>query len=103
MNTKPSKAIRFLQGVRGSTLTFGKLIESLRVADEVTQVVLAKKIGISKAHLCDIEKGRRLVSAERAALFADTLGYPKEVLVALAIQDQLNKADLHLKVTVEAA
>jgi transcriptional regulator with XRE-family HTH domain len=103
MSTKKSAAVRFLENLRGSPLTFGGLIESLRTTDEISQVFLAKKLGISKAHLCDIEKGRRLVSAERAAKFADALDYPREIFVSIALQEQLDRAKLKLKITVEAA
>lgn len=103
MSTKKSNAIRFLEGVRGSPMTFGELIESVRSTDEVSQVVLAKKLGVSRAHLCDIEKGRRIVSPERAAKFAKVLGYPEEIFVSIALQEQLDRAKLKLKITVEAA
>ena len=42
-------------------------MESHRLCDEISQAELARKMHISGAHLCDIGKGRRLVSAERAA------------------------------------
>jgi transcriptional regulator with XRE-family HTH domain len=100
---KKSSAVQFLENVRGGPLTFGGLIESLRATDEISQLALAKKLGISKAHLCDIEKSRRAVSAERAARFAEALGYPKEYFVSVAIQEQLDRAKLKLKITVEAA
>jgi DNA-binding XRE family transcriptional regulator len=29
------------------------------MCDEISQTDFAKKLGVSKAHLCDIEKGRR--------------------------------------------
>lgn len=40
----------------------------------MTQEVMAKKLGVSKSHLCDIEKGRKRVSVERAYNFALSLG-----------------------------
>jgi hypothetical protein len=40
----------------------------------------------------DIEKGRKLVSSERAAAWAKILGYPDTVFVKLALQEQLDKA-----------
>jgi hypothetical protein len=58
---------------------------------------------VSKAHLCDLEKGRRFVSAERAAAMAKRMGYPQEFWVKLALQDQLNQAGLKLRVEVIAA
>ena len=105
MNTKSQKsnAVKFLEGLRGGPLTFGRMIESFRKCDEVTQEQLAHKMGISKAHLCDIEKGRRMVSPERAAKFARVMGYMMEQFVAVAIEDQLRKAGLKMKVLLKAA
>ena len=103
MSTKKSNAIRFLETLRGGPMTFGDLIESIRITDEISQVVLAKKLGISKSHLCDIEKGRRLVSAERAAQFAKVLGYSMNQFIAMAIEGELRKAGMPYKVTLNEA
>ena len=32
-------------------------------------------LGVSRSHICDIEKGRKVVSPERAAKWANVLGY----------------------------
>jgi transcriptional regulator with XRE-family HTH domain len=58
----------------------------------------AKRLGVCKSHLCDVEKGRKTVSPERAAKWARTLGYPESVLVRLAIQGELDAAGLKYKV-----
>ena len=68
----------------GGPLTFGQAVEALRVRDKITQVAFAKMIGISRQYLCDVEKGRRLVSPEQAARFAKAFGHPAHVLVQLA-------------------
>jgi len=68
----------------------------------MSQVEFAKKLGISKQHLCDIEKGRKFVSPERAARFAKILGHSGQSFVALALQDIVNQGGLKLKVSVEA-
>jgi hypothetical protein len=57
---------------------------------------------ISRAHPCDIEKGRRTVSAERAAQFARVLGYSVNQFVATALEDQLRKAGLKVRVHLDA-
>ena len=81
---KKSDAIQFLESLVGE-LTFGGLIEAMRQAEEMSQVDFAKKLGISKQHLCDIEKGRKFVSPERAAKFAkDTGPFGKELCSACA-------------------
>ena len=99
---KKGDAMKFLEGLVGK-LTFGGLIEAMRQAEEISQVEFAKKLGISKQHLCDIEKGRKFVSPERAAKFARILGHSERSFVALALQDIVNQGGLKLKVNVEAA
>ena len=98
---KKSDAMKFLDSLVGE-LTFGGLIEAMRQAEEMSQVKFAKKLGISKQHLCDIEKGRKFVSPERAARFAKILGHSAQSFVALALQDIVNQGGLKLKVSVEA-
>ncbi len=87
----------------GGPLTFGEAVEALRVLDEISQASFARKIGISRQYLCDVEKGRRLVSPEQAARFAKAFGHPVRVLVRLALQDTVRASGLKLHVAVEAA
>ena len=105
MSTKKnlSTARRYLTRLRGEELSFGEMIESLREADAVAQTTLARKLKISRAHLCDVEKGRRPVTPERAVQFAKALGYSVDQFVAVALEDQLRRAGLHRKVRLEAA
>jgi transcriptional regulator with XRE-family HTH domain len=100
---KKSEAVKFLEKLTGGPLTLARLIHSIRQGDEMTLAEFAKKLGISRQHLCDIEKGRKVVSPERAAKFAKILGYSREQFVALALQALLDEADLHLKVEVKVA
>ena len=103
MNTKNSDAKKFLESLRGGPLSFGQMIESLRHADEISQIALAKKMKISRAHLCDIEKGRRVATVERAAKFAKVMGYSVNQFVACALEDQLRKAGIKAKVHLDVA
>lgn len=98
-----SDAKRFLQGLRGGPLSFGRMIASIRLADEISQAELARRMGISRANLCDIEQGRRGVTVERAAQFARVLGYSVNQFAAVAVEDQLRKAGLKVKVHLVAA
>lgn len=81
----------------------GRVLKAFREADDVPQAEFARKLGISRANLCDIEKGRKQVSVERAAKFAKVLGVPAAVLVRYAFEEQLRDAKLKLKVEVHAA
>jgi len=100
---KRSEAMKLLEEISGGPLTLGRAIESLRKVQELSQDECARKLGVSKSHLCDVEKGRKTVSPERAAKWARTLGYPESVLVRLAIQGELDAAGLKYKVEIEAA
>jgi transcriptional regulator with XRE-family HTH domain len=106
MSTKKkykSEAVKFMEKITGGPLTLARLLQSIRMGEEETLVSFAEKLGVSKQHLCDIEKGRKVVSPERAAKFARILGYAKEQFVALALQALVDEAHLHLKVEVKAA
>lgn len=101
MNTKKkSTAVRILEKSLGLPLGFGLRLSSIRKSEAVTLEVFASKLGISKQHLNDIEKGRKAVSPERAARFAQILGFAEDRFIQLALQDQLVQAGLKYKVQV---
>ena len=106
MTTKKSKdslGSDLEERVLGSRLTFGAAVEGLQVGDEISQTAFAKKLGVSRQYLCDVEKGRRLVSPEQAARFAKAFGHPPNVLVRLALQDAVSASGLKLRVSIDAA
>ena len=103
MSTKKSNAMKDLESIYGKPLSFGTMMESIRLSDSYTQTEFAKKLSISATHLCDIEKGRKAVSVERAVKFAKILGYSKEQFVRLALQDQVDLSGIKLRVDVRAA
>lgn len=99
MNTR-----KYLEKLAGGPLTFGDLIASIRKGEDLSQVDFASDyLGISKSQLCDIEKGRKSVSAAKAAEYAEALGYSPELFVKLALQDELKRAGLRLKVEIKAS
>lgn len=90
------KAIRKLTG----HISFGEMLLSFRQAGELTQVQMAEKLNISKQDLCNIEKGRKLVSVERAVSFAKALKMPVKTFAKYVLQDQLQKAGLKGEVEI---
>lgn len=90
------KAIRKLTG----HVSFGEMLLSFRQAQELTQVEMADKLDISKQDLCNIEKGRKLVSVERAVSFAKALKMPAKTFAKYVLQDQLQKAGLKGEVEI---
>lgn len=103
MRTKKSETMKFLEKTAGRPLTLGGVLESIRVGEEMSQAAFAKKLGVSPSHLCDIEKGRKVVSPERAARFARVLRRSPEQFVRLSLQELVDEAGLHMKINVDAA
>lgn len=84
-------------------LTFGKMLRSWRLADELSQTAFAKKMGISVQNLNDLEKGRRIPSPARAAKIARKLGISEIGLIRLALRDSLYKDGFKYEVSLYAA
>jgi transcriptional regulator with XRE-family HTH domain len=97
-----TNARKYLEKVVGR-LTLGKAIRSIREGEEESQVDFAKRLGIAKQYLCDLEHDRKIVSAKKAKKFAETLGYSPEHFIALAFQDSLEHDGIYMKVEVRAA
>src|SRR5258708_39990296 len=83
-----SEAMKLLEKLAGGPLTFGRAVESVRKSEGLSQDECAKRLGVSKSHPCDVEKGRKTVSPERAARWAHIPGYPDSVLVRRAVQGE---------------
>jgi antitoxin HigA-1 len=101
--SKGSSASDLEKRILGGPLTFGAVVEGLRVGEELSQAAFARKLGVSRQYLCDVEKGRRMVSPDQAARFARAFGHPPNVLVRLALQDAVRASGLKLRVSVDAA
>jgi len=96
-------AMEFLDNLIGEPLTFGNLMSTIRTCEEMSQAAFAEKLGVSRSHVCDIERSAKVVSPARAAKFARILGYPESQFVRLALQAQVEDAGLKLVVSVSAA
>ena len=99
MNINARKYLEKLVG----RLTLGKAIRSIRQGEGESQIDFAKKLGVSKQYLCDLEHNRKIVSAKKAKQFADILGYSPEHFIALSFQDALEHDGIHMIVEVKAA
>jgi DNA-binding XRE family transcriptional regulator len=100
MNTKKSKEV--FEKINGP-FTFSTFMLGARTTLGLTQVKMAKKLGISKAALCEIEKGRTLVSALAAVRYAKKAGFSVTVALEACLQDQLRKANIKKRVRLEDA
>ena len=101
MNTENTQSIDALEATQDiwQEMTFGSLVRSLRLSDEVTQVELAKRVGVSKQFLSDVEHDRKDVGISFAKKVSDALSYAVEPLIELLIREQLKKQ--HLNYIVE--
>lgn len=102
MSTKNPHRMASLEKRLGK-MTIGEFLRSWRLSEELSQKTFANKLKMSAANLCDIEKGRKGVSPEKAEEIAHILGYSPTVLVRLAIEEQLESAGLHYVVELKSA
>ena len=100
---KKSDAMLLMEKLTGGPISICEILWSLRKSDEMTQSEFASILEISKQHLCDIEKGRKAVSPARAAVFAKRLGQSPMYFIQLALQEELEKAGVKIKIKVDAA
>ncbi|MGE3611761.1 MAG: helix-turn-helix transcriptional regulator [Bacteriovoracaceae bacterium] len=93
---KAKRAIRKITG----PISFGEMLYSFRISNEISQVDMAAILGVSKQELCNIEKGRKFVSVERAKSFAEVLKMPAKTFAKYALQDQLTSAGIKGEVEI---
>lgn len=93
MTTKNTNK-RFSEKLLGEKFSFAIMISGLRTSENISQVEFAKKLGLSKQHLCDIENGRKQVSIERAKKFAKILKFPEDFFAKQIVKDLLAKEGL---------
>ncbi len=103
MSTKNKKYGSEDLNKRLGKMTIGSFLRSWRLSEKLSQKEFAQKLKMSAANLCDIEKGRKGVSPEKAEDIAKYLGYSKAVLVKLALQEQLTSAGLKYEVEIKYA
>jgi DNA-binding XRE family transcriptional regulator len=104
MNIENDKipAIDAIKDVKGH-LYFGEMMRSLRMCDELSQVGMAKKLGISRQYLCNIESGERKSDIELAVKFAEIFNHPKEFFISRVLEDQLYIEGLDYTVSLKAS
>jgi DNA-binding XRE family transcriptional regulator len=81
-------------------LSFALFLRVARTSLGLTQEQLGKKLGLSRANICDIEKGRHLVSTELALKVARKAGLSEKMALQACLQDQVRKAGSDAKVAL---
>jgi transcriptional regulator with XRE-family HTH domain len=103
MSTKRKKAIYGAKELEKDIgeLTFGNMLESYRLAEEMSQREFAGFLEISPSSLCDLEKGRKIPSLSRVLCITNKLGVSKKLWIQTFIQDQLKRESLDYYVFLE--
>jgi DNA-binding XRE family transcriptional regulator len=83
--------------------TFATYMLGARTTLGLSQVEMAKKLGITKSAVCEIEKGRTLVSPKAAIRYAKKAGFSETLALETCLQDQLRKANIKKRVRIEDA
>ncbi len=73
-------------------LTFAMFMRVARTTLGLTQEKMGQKFGLSRANVCDIEKGRYLVSPAVAMKVAKKSGLSENLAILACVQDQVRKA-----------
>ena len=81
-------------------LSFALFMRVARNSLGMTQEEFGKKFGLSRANICDIEKGRQLVSTELAVKVARKARLPEKMALQACLQDQVRKAGSEARVAV---
>ncbi len=81
-------------------LTFGRLLKSHRMGEELTQVEMSKLLKMSKQSLNDLEHGRKIPSIRRAMEIARKIRVMEELVVQLILQDHVRREKLNFTVSV---
>jgi transcriptional regulator with XRE-family HTH domain len=99
---KPKFGARDLT-TRLGNLTIGEFLRTWRESEELNLKEFGKLLSMSVANLCDIEKGRKGVSPEKADKIAQAIGVPPALLIRLSIESSLRAAGLKYSVEVRPA
>ncbi|MBC2714090.1 MAG: helix-turn-helix domain-containing protein [Desulfobacteraceae bacterium] len=79
-------------------IEFGKKLEAARNKAELTQEALAKRVGLSRTSITNIEKGRQRIPFHMLYLFADALGVlPKDLMPEKKIESEQMEYEFNME------
>jgi DNA-binding XRE family transcriptional regulator len=82
----------------GGPISFGAALKANRVAEEMSQDEVGKKIDVSRQCIHQLETGARSSSVEQAVKLAKVFGMLEDQFVELALQNQIERAGIKKKV-----
>lgn len=99
---KKSNAVRFLEKIVGEEVSFAMALRAYRGSMEMTQEELAKKLGVKKSYISNLENKRDFVTVEQAIRFAKIFREPVMLWMGYALQDMVNRAGVNVRVKLIA-
>lgn len=105
MRTKKKKdvdALEYFEKLKGP-LSLSRAVIAFREADGISQAAFARKLGVGRSYLSNLENGRLLVSPSQAARIAKALRQPQDFFIKLALDDKLRSEGLRFTVSLNAA
>ncbi|MBL6991861.1 MAG: helix-turn-helix transcriptional regulator [Bacteriovoracaceae bacterium] len=99
MNTK-NRADKIVEELLGEPVSLCILLQGYMAQHEITQTELARRLGVTRGFVHQLIAKKRFVSLEKAAEIARTLGEPEQMFVKVALQDQVDNAELAYSVEV---
>jgi transcriptional regulator with XRE-family HTH domain len=103
MNSNKDTLKEIQEITEGPDLTLGNIVSAIRQGENWTQAELARKLGVSRQFVCDLEHGRRIISPKMAECIALKLGYSPRQFIRFCIQDTFIKQGLRYKVDLQVA
>lgn len=97
MNTNQD-LMKKLEKIACKKLTLNSLLAAIREGDNLSQVLFAEKLGVSRQFICDVEHDRRSLSPKMAREFAQRLGYSESQFIRLCLQDLIQSHGLNYEV-----
>jgi len=103
MSTKNYRSAKSaLEKLGTKQTTFGGLLKTHRLSEDMTLAEIAVLLKISVSHLSDIENGRKFVSIERAKEFAHRLEDNEKYFILVALRDLLRRAKCDYEIELKA-
>ncbi len=88
---KKSKTTKLIEGILKEEFSFAMEIRAYRTREGLSQDDLAKKLGVKKSYISNIENKRDRVSPIQAVIFAQKLKENPIYWLKTVLQDQVNE------------
>jgi transcriptional regulator with XRE-family HTH domain len=96
MNTKLDNSIPAKKVTKkiDDKMTLGMLMRAFRESEEISQVDLASRLGVSKQFLNDVENNRKKIRIPFIQKFATEVGFSPDTFVSIYLRDQVREAGM---------